>query len=48
LNHQGKRCVSGKAAQKEWPWFHSMEPGQDETASVSTALVMLQAITIGF
>ncbi|CAL1148755.1 unnamed protein product [Cladocopium goreaui] len=42
LVKMGKRCVSGKAAQKEWPWLHSMEPGQDETASVSTALVMLQ------
>ena len=40
---QGKRCVTGKAAQKDWPWLHSIEPAADEAASVSAAVVILQA-----
>ncbi|CAK9055131.1 unnamed protein product [Durusdinium trenchii] len=42
LVKMGKRCVTGPAAQKDWPWLHSIEPGEDEALSVNKALVTLQ------
>ena len=31
----GKRCASGPAASKEWPWLHSIEPGQADHNGVA-------------
>ena len=42
LAKMGKRCASGPAASKEWPWLHSIEPGQAESTTVSSAFSQLQ------
>ncbi|CAE7941878.1 ppsD, partial [Symbiodinium necroappetens] len=42
LVKMGKRCASGPAASKEWPWLHSIEPEQAEGSTVASALSQLQ------